>query len=342
MNYYEVIHAHAPGGTTTASGDLHEDIWDTLLRLEDPNFHNVRVTRGDGGIDGIVFIDPVGGKCRIYQAKCVPELKDDTGDRKDSIVKAFVTAMLHRVECVQWTLLLPRELSHADLNWLMIDLRADAVVCLEALVPPKPIAVARAKRCAIAYKDGADLDRLLRANLDVAARLLPESSLALIEAVHQERAARTRDRAELADRLNLVKDEAMRRHATEARVARAALSILNQRWGSSVTMLQLWLMNPNRVPTTLIEIARQVELLALSRTPHAFACEGLVPGISRAISTIHYESLVLQQVATNKDLGLIEADAEDVIAQRMIAAINDLQDRISEVNRTTAPSDDLE
>jgi hypothetical protein len=49
------------GDDLRKAGDVHEDLWNRLLSREDPRFHNVRVARGDGGIDGFVLKDPLFG-----------------------------------------------------------------------------------------------------------------------------------------------------------------------------------------------------------------------------------------------------------------------------------------
>jgi hypothetical protein len=332
MNYHQIIEQHAAGGTSTAAGDLHEELWDSLLRREEPRFHNVRVTRGDGGIDGIAFIDPVNATCHVYQAKFYPELKDEKGTRKAAIVDAFIKALKHSFECVQWTLLLPRELSHADLNWLTVDLRKEALDALNGEASPNAAAITRAQSCAIEFKDGKDLDRMLRANLDVAGRLLPESHLALLEQVNKERSERDRDRAELAERLAILKDEAIRNHAADSRRARAALSILNQGWANLTGMLQRAIADPRLVASKLDDIAGQVEQHAIGRATHAYACEGLVPGISQMVAEINYQSRVLQQVSIMKDIGMADTDGTDAIARKIIDAIGDLQRRIGEVS----------
>lgn len=108
-----------------SAGNLHQELWLDLLRRTDPELHNVRVTRGDGGLDGVGFQDPTTGDAVVYQAKFYPHFKDR--GRRDEILEAFFRAHLHNFKCRKWFLLVPCELSHADLNWLAKTLRHEAV-----------------------------------------------------------------------------------------------------------------------------------------------------------------------------------------------------------------------
>jgi hypothetical protein len=115
IDVYQAILEHAPNGTYTAAGDLHEAIWTDLLRRSDPKVHNVRVTRGDGGIDGVGFQDPVTGEARVYQAKFFQDLSDDKDAHKKAVVEAFVRAHCHPFACTSWVRGGPGDVDHQRL-----------------------------------------------------------------------------------------------------------------------------------------------------------------------------------------------------------------------------------
>ncbi len=241
---YAAIQEHAANDSATAAGDLHEEIWADLLRRVDPRVHNVRVTRGDGGLDGVAFLDPVTGQARVYQAKFFEDLKDATprpkasktpkktskktakkkavapsGHRGD-VIDAFVRAHGHSFICTSWVLLLPSAVSHADLSWLMGGLKADAIA--EAGTRnglPADIAQ-RITGCAVEFKDRRDLNDLLGQYLDVAAIHLPRSSLSLAKELKDERAGRKKDRDDVAEILRNLREESIRSHQAETRRAK--------------------------------------------------------------------------------------------------------------------------
>lgn len=289
------------------------------------------MTRGDGGIDGVAFQDPATGEARIYQAKCFKDLNDEKGTHRAVVVDAFVRAHDHPFPCTSWVLLLPRALSHGDLGSLMGTMKTEAE---KLAASKKGLHADISKRMAagaIEYRDRADLVDLLSLHLDIAAKHLPSSHLALAKELQDERAARARDREEISRVLRTLTDESIRAHQADARRAKAALSILNQRWANLTGMLQRALVDEKLADATMKEIADQVEHQATSRAAHAYSCEGLAPGVSELIAEINYQARVLQQVTIMKAIGMADAEGEAVIAKRIIDRINDLQRRIGDV-----------
>lgn len=328
---YQAIQEHAPNSSATAAGDLHEEIWTDLLRRCDPRVHNVRVTRGDGGLDGVAFQDPSTGEARVYQAKFFKDLNDDKGTHRALVVDSFVRAHNHPFGCTSWVLLLPRVLSHGDLGWLMGAMKAEAQTLAASKKNVHADINQRIAACAIEYRDGADLVDLLSLHLDIAARHLPNSHLALAKQLQDERAARARDRDEIGRLLRTLNDESIRAHQADARRAKAALSILNQGWANLTGMLQRAVVDQNLAGATMKEIADQVEHHATNRAGHAYSCEGLAPGVSELIAEINYQARVLQQVTIMKEIGMADAEGESDVAKRIIERINELQRRIGEV-----------
>lgn len=355
IDVYQAILDNAPNGTYTAAGDLHEEIWVALLRRSDPKIHNIRVTRGDGGLDGVGFQDPVTGEACVYQAKFFGDLSDDKGLHKKAVVDAFVRAHCHPFVCSAWVLLFPRQLSHTELGWLTGAMKAEAVLFAKTFKGAHADVEQRIQACAIEYRDANDLVDLLSSNLDLASRFLPQSPLALAEALRQERESRAHDRAELGRNLQVLSDEAIRAHQTDARRARAALSILNQGWANLTGALQLAIVDessskaapvetrkglfrsvcggevPKRAAVTRIgELAGMIEQHATNRAVHAYSCEGLVPGISELMAEINYQARVLAQVAVMKDIGVADVEGEAVVAGRVLSRIQELQRRIGD------------
>ncbi len=189
----------------------------------------------------------------------------------------------------------------------------------------------RMTMCAIEFRDGADLVDLLSLHLDIAARHLPHSHLALAKELQDERAARARDRDEIGYLLRTLTDESIRVHQADARRAKAALSILNQGWANLTGMLQRALVDQRLAGATMKEIADQVEHHATSRAGHAYSCEGLAPGVSEIIAEINYQARVLQQVTIMREIGMADAEGEADIAKRIIDRITELQRRIGDV-----------
>jgi hypothetical protein len=335
IDIYQAILEHAPSGTYTAAGNLHEAIWTDLLRRSDPRVHNVRVTRGDGGLDGVGFQDPVTGDARVYQAKFFQDLSDDKDAHKKAVVDAFVRAHCHPFSCSSWVLLFPRQLSHTELGWLMGALKTEAISFAATFKGAHAQVQQRIQGCAIEYRDATDLVDLLTSHLDIAAKHLPKSHLALSAELQKEREGRAHDRAELARNLQVLSDEAIRTHQADARRAKAALSILNQGWANLTGTLQLALVDQRLTKTQIQEVAGLIEAHATSRAVHAYSCEGLAPGISELVAEINYQARVLKQVTVMKDLGLADVEGEAVVAKRVLDKIQELQRRIGDVVMAT-------
>lgn len=354
FDVYAAIQEHAANDSATAAGDLHEEIWADLLRRVDPRVHNVRVTRGDGGLDGVAFLDSVTGEARVYQAKFFKDLKDATakaskkakttktkttktktvapsGHRGD-VIDAFVRAHGHSFICTSWVLLLPSALSHTDLSWLMGGLKTDAIAAAGKRKGMPADIAQRMSACALEFKDRQDLSDLLGQYLDVAAKHLPRSSLSLAKELKDERAGRDKDREDVAEILRNLREESIRSHQAETRRAKAALTILNQGWANLTGMLQLAMVNKRLVGKTVQDIAVQVEEHAANRAAHAYSAEGLAPGVSELVSEIVYQARVLQQVAILKAVGMTDADSEEKIARRIVEKVGDLQRRVGEVS----------
>jgi len=331
IDIYQAILEHAPNGTYTAAGDLHEAIWTDLLRRSDPRVHNVRVTRGDGGLDGVGFQDPVTGDARVYQAKFFQDLSDDKDAHKKAVVDAFVRAHCHPFTCSSWVLLFPRQLSHPELGWLMGGLKTDAITFAAGFKGAHAQVQQRIQACAIEYRDATDLVDLLTAHLDIAAKHLSKSHLALSAELQKEREGRAHDRADLARNLQVLSDEAIRGHQADARRAKAAMSILNQGWANLTGMLQLALVDKRLTGAQIQDVAGLIEEHATSRAVHAYSCEGLAPGISELVAEINYQARVLKQVAVMKDVGLADGEGEAVVAKRVLDKVQELQRRIGEI-----------
>lgn len=328
FDVYEAILAQAPNGAYTAAGDLHEAIWIDLLRRSDPKVHNVRVTRGDGGLDGVGFQDPVSGEARVYQAKFFKDVSDD--GHKKAVVEAFVRAQSHPFTCTSWVLLYPRLFSHTELGWVMGELKKEAFNFVPTVNWAHANAIPRIKACAVEYRDATDLVDLLTSYLDIAATHLPQSHLALSAELKKEREGRDHERAQFARNLQVLTDEAIRAHQADTRRAKAALSILNQGWTDLTTTLKLALVD-RRLGPQIQKIASLIEEHATSRSVHAYSCEGLVPGISVRVAEINYQARVLKQVAVVSEVGLSDAEGEAVVAKRLLDKIQELQRHIGEI-----------
>lgn len=281
MSLYDDILRNAPGETHTAAGDLHEELWNRLLRLEDPNFHNVRLGRGDGGIDGFVLVDPVLPKVQIYQAKYYNEL---TLPRHRTEVKdAFITAHSHRFPCVTWTLLIPFNLSAPELNWLVTQLRSDAIaerIDLEE----------RIRGCAIRYLDVDDLELRLGRHMTVAEELIPHSVAALLGRLEAERARAHRVEEDISKRVELILEDAIRRRDVEVRQAKAWLAILSQGWADHTSMMALRHRRDRTIGhDTLERETREFLGFVESKMNAASHAESLVVDVSSRITEIHSE-----------------------------------------------------
>jgi hypothetical protein len=352
FDVYAAIQEHAANHSATAAGDLHEEIWDAVLRRSDPRFHNARLTRDEGGVDGVAFLDPATGEARIYQAKFFEDLEEAEKPKKarkgapaaappqatsgpaghrGAVVDAFVRAHGNAFTCTSWVLLLPRALSQPDMSWLMGTMKTEAISEARRRKGLPAGADLRIAACAVEYLDGANLTALLAQQLDVAERHLPGSSLALMKQLEEERAARKMDRDDRTQLLlRQLRDEAIRSHQADTRRARVALGMVNQGWANLTGQLGLALVD-EKVAATVPVVAGLIESHAVTCAPHAHACEGLVPGASALVNGIRYQSRVLQQTSTLRRLGMAEAESEAAIASRIIEAIANLQDLVGHV-----------
>ena len=325
MGIYEDIREHAPNTTFTSAGDLHEALWVALLRVGTPDLHNVRLARGDGGIDGIHFVDPLLGAAHIYQAKFYEKL--DEGHRPE-VVKAFVAAHGHDFPCAGWTLLVPFHLSAPELNWLTIELRAEAIKA----APDASKAVAA---CSIDYMDDDDLHDLLKANLSVAAKYLPRSVLALTAQLEEERKKRGAMEAEVVSRLREVQSGLVRDRRVQTRQSLAAVKMLNQGWEDQVGTLRS-LTFAKRSPDEVLLIAKELVRFCETRMREAYAAEGLVPGASELVSYIDQRGRVLQLAVVFTQL--TKDGAEIGVASDIIDRIKDLQGRIARAMEILFPA----
>lgn len=333
MSIYEMILANAPKRIHRVAGDLHEAIWEELLRAEDPSFHNVRLTRGDGGIDGIVFCDPKYGGNTIFQAKFFKDI--NTTSHKKAVIKSFVEAHKHAFECNQWILLIPFDMSHKELSWLMGTMKIEAKKQLPKSIHRHKIV----DSCRILYKDESQMLTMLRNNLDIAYRHLPRSALALEKIVEIERERADKLEKEIADRLREIQKEAIRNREVETRRAVAFLKILNQGWANYLGMLEHGLITvrrsqPNGTEKASFEIeefAKGLEIFTRQKIDEASATEGLVNGISDLVAGILINSRQLTFVAINYQDETNWPDTVDKAMRDIKSNINDLKIRIGKV-----------
>lgn len=331
LDVYASILEHAPNDSPAAAGNLHEAIWTELLRRTDPRVHNVRVTKGDGGLDGVAFLDLATAVARVYQAKFFPDLTDK--GHKESVVDAFVRAHGHPFVCASWVLLVPRQLSHTDLGWLMGSLKAEAKAEAKKRKGLPAGIDARIDACAVDYHDGPDLLDLLMDNLDVAVAVLPKSELALMELLQQEKVGRSRDRAELLLAVKALREDAIRAHEADARRARAALGILNQNWSNLIFEIEPALAEPKLLRRSWASIGTEAEALASAKSSHAYVCEPFLPGVSELVSDVLYRARVLQQAAVFDIAGAADEGAVPKTAAALVEAIKEVQRRIAEIQR---------
>lgn len=348
MNVYQEILDAAPNGTHVSAGDLHEEIWFELLKLEDPTFHNVRLARGDGGIDGITFIDPTTGEAHIVQAKFFADLTDPA--RRSAVVSAFLTAHRLAFACSTWELLLPRQVSHHELQWLMVSMKMDALAMLDAEHTAELAKLAdkkggtskkqsaqaqvfadernkvepRIRLCSVKYRDGDDLERLMARQVSVAAAFLPSSKLTLEHDLARERKARVDDQRGYGEVLEVLRQDAIRQRQLDSRTALAALKMLNQGWtnhlGSAQRLIAM------KSPPEQVELqAADTEEFTERKAQQAFEAEALVPGVSDLVHRAHYEARLLRQVAVVAGVGMAQDDACREHLGRLIDAIGGVQ-----------------
>lgn len=321
VGLYEDIRDHAPNETYTSAGDLHEALWIALLRAETPDLHNVRLARGDGGLDGYRFIDPSLGVAHVYQAKFWTKLEDG---QKETLVDEFLKAHAHKFRCAKWTFLTAFRFSAPEVNWFSSDLKAGAKAKSKAELHTAIDA------CEIMYKDSDDLADLARRHLVVTARFLPESTSALKAELETAKSERAGLLADLQVRLQVVQEGLIRDRQAESRRAIASLKMLNQGWANHITALSLWPAGLSQRGRRGMEVADLVAF-AEQRMALALAAEGLVAGVSELVQTIHYHARVLQQVLVFESADA--ADEEGVLAActTVVEAMRELSGRVGDV-----------
>ncbi len=318
MSTYDEILDATPGHEPVAAGHLHEEIWVDLLRRETPDLHDVRVTRGDGGIDGIAWLDPLLNHAHIYQAKFFRDLDEK---HRQEVLKSFVSAHSHPYRCARWTLLVPFELSANELSWLRVSLRAEA----ENALPTKSKEM---KTCVIDYKDSRDLSDLLQRHLDVAAQHLPASVGALQAQLDQAEKRTSYLEREVANRMADIQDGLIRDRAVQSRRAIVAVKVLNQGWANAKGDLQ-GLIGLNRVqPRTVRDVGGVLEGLAERRLREAYEVEGMIPGIAHDVGAIHMQARRLVGLASLLELGATTVEDVTEVISVAIKQILDLQQRI--------------
>lgn len=339
----EILNA-APNRTHVAAGDLHEEIWFELLKLEDPEFRNVRLTRGDGGIDGVTFLDPATGAAHVVQAKFFEDITD--ASHREAVASALLTAMRLSFPCPVWELLLPRQLSHTDLQWLMTEAKAAALAVLDDAAAdalkaatskgaaPKKITglqrkhaeervriEARLKVCAVKYRDGDDLERLIFRHISIASSFLPNSSVALSAELEAERKRASAERNGQGAALEVLRQEAIRQRQVQARTAIAALTTLNQGWTNQLGSAQL-LIGLQADLSAVTRMATDMEGFTERKLQQAIQAESLAPGVSSLVSAAHSRSRMLLQVAVVASVG---ADAEGALSSTIVSVISSIE-----------------
>jgi len=307
------------GGNHKAAGDLHELLWERLLRREDPRFHNVRITRGDGGIDGFVLQDPMLATATVFQAKFFSDISSD--EHRAAIQKAFSTAHDHTFRVVDWILLLPIAISHGDLNWLVGETLKTAA---------KAVLDSRKHRnidaCIINYRIASHLEDLCRRHLDVVAELLPASTQALLQQIATERNRADALQVEIADRLRLLNDEAIRQRQVEVHRVRSALRLLYQGWGNHIVTLEQ-AKQLNWDAYTIEHKAADLERFAELRTSQALAIEGLYSDINEQIGAVYRSARMLRASA-------VQAQIDPQHTLQMKAELNALISAVRELSRS--------
>jgi hypothetical protein len=240
MDIYQDILESAPNKTYTSAGDLHEEIWIELLKREDSEIHNVRLSRGDGGIDGLRMLDPVLGTVHTYQAKFFPEIGNDE-KKKKAITKSFLSVHANPLLCETWTLLVPFKFSAKEIFWLYRDIKLAAIELLNKMRDKKTpnfkactydVQLRRIKNCQVKYKDLDNFLDLLRRHLDIGSKYLPESKLNLLYALEIEKDKNSvfyRDNTAILKR---IQEDNIRRRKAEAQRAISAIKMLNQGWSN--------------------------------------------------------------------------------------------------------------
>lgn len=286
MDIYRAILEQA-GGDARQGGDLHEQLWTRLLRRENPRHHNVRVSRGDHGIDGIALTDPVLGEVSIYQAKFFAELSDER--HRKSVRESLSTAVQFPGEVTRWTLLLPIDPSAPEVAWIVSSLKHEVARMLGAS--------ANLNDLAIEYRTGEQLQDLCLRHLSDAAALLPDSTLALSQRLADASKRNEMLEREMIDRLRTLNEESVRTRRIESLRAGHALKVLHQGWADHIGLLDQYRRDPNASAADVAMCAEQLEAFALARTREAFDAEPLAAGVGDFVYQIYLRSRHVRSIA---------------------------------------------
>ncbi len=311
MNIYGAILEEANGSSLQA-GHLHEELWNRLLRLEDARHHNVRVTNGDHGIDGLVLTDPVLGHVSIYQAKFFRDLAE--GPHREAVRKSLAKAAQFAATVTRWTLLLPFMPSAAEVAWIVSDLRREV-----ASSWTQSTALAN---LSIDYRTGEYLNDLCLRHLPDAAAMLPRSVLALSSRLADADERNRLIEREMVDRLRALNDHSIRAHQVQSQRALGALKILNQGWADHTVALGLLRRVPGTTPEEVETFAAQLEAFALARTQHALDADPIAAGAGDLGSRIYILSRHLRASAVQAQVAQGDTGAQE----RMRSQMNELQE----------------
>lgn len=338
MELYQDILESAPNKTYTSAGDLHEEIWIELLKREDSEIHNVRLSRGDCGIDGLRMIDPVLGTVHTYQAKFFPEIGNDE-KKKKAITKSFISVHANPLLCEAWTLLVPFKFSAKEIFWLYRDMKPTAIEMLTKMHDEKTtnfkactydVQLRRIKKCQIKYMDLDNLLDLLRRHLDIGSKYLPESKLNLLYELEVEKDKNSAlDRDSMAI-LRRIQEDNIRRRKSETQRAISAIKMLNQGWSNFYFQLKQYLRIDEK-SDKLQDLGIDIEEFSRSKQFEAFESEGLLPGISDLLVTIHIQSRLLQQACFVEETHGLKQTHK--IANKLINCISELQGQIGNFQR---------
>ena len=338
MDIYQAILETAPNQTSTAAGDLHEQLWIDLLKQEDPEIHNVRLSRGDRGIDGLKVIDPVLGVVHNYQAKFFPKIGNDN-QRKKRITQSFLSVHANPLLCETWTLLVPFKFSSQEIFWLFKDMKIDALILLEKMRDKNILNVAdcscdvqvrRINNCKIKFRDLDDLIELLRRHLDICSKYLPESKFSLLYELQKEKEKNAIIKRDTSSLLMRLQEDNIRRRKVETQRATSAIKMLNQGWANYNGLLKQYL-RIKKQPKDYCKLGVEIEAFSQTKEFEAFESEGLLPGISNILGNIHIHSRILQQVSIIEDGQ--EPKQTLKIADKLFRYIQKLQLQIGDFQR---------
>ncbi|MGH7436006.1 MAG: hypothetical protein ACRENE_10070 [Polyangiaceae bacterium] len=314
---------NAAGRAPLAAGFLHEDVWLTLLRREDPNTYGSRLARGDGGVDTYAVVDPASGEMSVYQAKLCRVI--DAAKRAE-ILDGFEKALSHTFKCIRWTLLVPIVLSTDESSWLYGSMKDAAIAATNDAAIKGKIAA-----CAVRHLDESALLDRLEQNPDVAQLKLPSSRLALAALLADERHQRADLERDVVARLRHVYEALVRARVIEVRTTEVAARVLNQGWSDMLGAVRLAARPGNM---SLLEgAARDLADFAERRLDMAMRVEGMLPGGSEAVMGIFLGARMLAQSAVLAQLNQV-ADAVAIQeAQDLVAEASAFLQRLAELLR---------